>query len=151
MGSSRSRRKPAPGAPKLTPEEQAAYDDMRASPGILLDPDGNVVFDGEAEAMGAPPFRTRAEIEAQQAKLQELLAERRRQREAERTPPPGPPEGSEQRMREHWDTGLMMLIDDVVDFDSEAERTGTRSLVAQRLPPPGRRCRRLGRKKRIKD
>jgi hypothetical protein len=31
---------------------QTAYDDMRASPGIGLDADGNVIFDGEAEAMG---------------------------------------------------------------------------------------------------
>jgi hypothetical protein len=28
---------------------------MRASPGILLDDQGNVIFDGEAEAMGVPP------------------------------------------------------------------------------------------------
>jgi hypothetical protein len=69
--------------PKLTPEQQAAYDNMRASPGILFDPDGNVVFDGEAEALGAPPFKTRAEFDAQQARLQELLAARRKEREAE--------------------------------------------------------------------
>jgi hypothetical protein len=136
---------------KLTPEEQAAYDDMRASPGILFDDQGNVIFDGEAEAMGAPPFKTRAEFEAQQKKLQEMLAERRRQREGERTPPPGAPEGSAERMREHWDGGFIMETDGVVDYDSEGERTGTPSLVGQRLPPPGRRCRRLGRKKRIKD
>jgi hypothetical protein len=29
-----------------------------------------------------------------------------------------------------------MEIDGVVDYDSEAERTGTPSLVGQRLPPP---------------
>jgi hypothetical protein len=69
---------------RRTQEEQAAYDDMRASPGILFAPDGNVIFDGEAEAMGAPPFRTRAEFEEQQRKLQALLAERRREREAEK-------------------------------------------------------------------
>ena len=62
---------------KLTPEQQRAYDDMRASPGILFDADGNVVFDGEAEAMGAPPFKNRAEFDAQQARLQEQLAARR--------------------------------------------------------------------------
>jgi hypothetical protein len=31
-----------------SPGIASAYDDMRASPGILLDPDGNVIFDGEA-------------------------------------------------------------------------------------------------------
>lgn len=71
------------GTLKLTPEQQAAYDDMRAAPGILIDPDGNVVFDGEAETLGAPPFRTLAEIQAQAAKLEELLAARRKEREAE--------------------------------------------------------------------
>jgi hypothetical protein len=55
-------------------------------------------------------------------------------------PPPGPPEGSERRTREHRDGGFIMEIDGVVDFDSEAERTGTPSLVGQRLPPQtGRR------------
>jgi hypothetical protein len=67
---------------KLTPEQQAAYDDMRASPGILIDADGNVVFDGEAEAMGTPAFKTLAEIEAHQASLQKLILERRKEREA---------------------------------------------------------------------
>jgi hypothetical protein len=67
---------------KLTPEQQAAYDDMRASPGILIDADGNVVFDGEAEALGAVPFKTLAEIEAHQANLQKLILERRKEREA---------------------------------------------------------------------
>jgi hypothetical protein len=67
--------------PKLTPAQQEAYDDMRASPGILLDADGNVLFDGEAEAMGAKPFKTKAEIEANLAKLEELLAARRKERE----------------------------------------------------------------------
>jgi len=38
--------------PKPTPEEQAAYDDMRASPGILLDTQGNVIFDGEGMLIG---------------------------------------------------------------------------------------------------
>jgi hypothetical protein len=51
-------RKPKPGVAKLTPEQPAAYDDMRASPGILLDDEGNVIFDGKAEAMGVPPFKT---------------------------------------------------------------------------------------------
>jgi hypothetical protein len=46
---------------------------MRASPGILLDADGNVIFDGEAEAMDVPPFKTRAEIEANKAKLEKAL------------------------------------------------------------------------------
>lgn len=68
---------------KLSPEQQRAYDDMRASPGILIAPDGTVVFDGEAEAMGVPPFKTLAEIEAAQARLEVLLAEYRAQREAE--------------------------------------------------------------------
>jgi hypothetical protein len=45
---------------------QAAYDDMRASPGILLDADGNVIFDGEAEAMGAPPFKNASRVRGQQ-------------------------------------------------------------------------------------
>jgi hypothetical protein len=66
--------------PKLTPEEQAVYDEMRASPGILFDPVGNVIFDGEAEAMRAPPFKTRAEFDEQQRKLQELLAAHRARR-----------------------------------------------------------------------
>jgi hypothetical protein len=39
---------------------------------------GNVVFDGEAEAFGYKPFKTLAEIEAQRAKLEALLAERRK-------------------------------------------------------------------------
>jgi hypothetical protein len=69
--------------PKLTPEQQRAYDDMRAAPGILIDPDGNVVFDGEAEAFGYTPFKTRAEIEAAQARVEALLAARRKEREAE--------------------------------------------------------------------
>jgi len=68
---------------KLTPAQQQAYDDMRAQPGILFDDDGNVIFDSEAEALGAPQFRTRAEFEAQQAKLQALLAARRKEREDE--------------------------------------------------------------------
>jgi hypothetical protein len=92
---------------------------MRASSGILLDDQGNVIFDGEAEAMGAPPFKTRAEIEANKAKLEKALAECRAR-----------------RMREHWDGGIIMEFDGVVEFDSEAERTGTPSLVGQRLPPP---------------
>jgi hypothetical protein len=37
---------------------------MRASPGMQLDDDGNMIFDGEAEATGTPPFKTRAEIGA---------------------------------------------------------------------------------------
>ena len=65
---------------RRTQEEQAAYDDMRASPGILFDDQGNVIFDGEAEARGVPPFKTRAEFEANRAKLEEMLAERRRER-----------------------------------------------------------------------
>jgi hypothetical protein len=74
---------PDPKCPKLTPEQQAAYDDMRASPGILIGPDGAVVFDGEAEAMGVPPYTTLAEIEASAAHLEVLLAARRKEREAE--------------------------------------------------------------------
>jgi hypothetical protein len=72
-GGSRSR-------PARTSEEQEAYDTMRASPGILFDADGNVVFDGEAEARGVPPFKNRAEFEEQQRKLQEMIAARRRER-----------------------------------------------------------------------
>jgi hypothetical protein len=68
---------------RITAAQQAAYDDMRASPGILVDPDGNVGFDGEAEAMGAPPFKTRAEIEAAQARVETMLAARRKERAAE--------------------------------------------------------------------
>jgi hypothetical protein len=97
---------------------------MRASPGILLDADGNVIFDGEAEAMGVPPFKTRAEIEANKAKLEKALADYRAK-----------------RIREHWDTGIIMEFDGVVEFDSEAERTGTPSLVGQRLPAPKKRRR----------
>jgi hypothetical protein len=39
-----------------------------------------------------------------------------------------------------------MEFDGVVDFDSEAERTGTPSLVGQRFPPPkkGRRKKGVG-------
>jgi hypothetical protein len=54
------------------------------------------------------------------------------------------PEGSAQRMREHWDGGIIMEFDGVVEFDSEAERTGTPSLVGQRLPPPKKRRRKKG-------
>jgi hypothetical protein len=39
-------------------------------------------------------------------------------------------------MSEYWDSGFIMEFDGMVDFDSEAERTGTPSLVGQRLPPP---------------
>jgi hypothetical protein len=39
-----------------------------------------------------------------------------------------------------------MEFDGVVDFDSEAERTGTPSLVEQRLPPPKKRRRRMRKK-----
>ena len=63
---------------KLTPEQQRAYDDMRASPGILIAPDGTVIFDGEAEATGATPFKTLAEIEAAKARLEALLAAHRK-------------------------------------------------------------------------
>jgi hypothetical protein len=42
-------------------------------------------------------------------------------------------------MREYWDGGIIMEFDGVVEFDSEAERTGTPSLVGQRLPPPKKR------------
>jgi hypothetical protein len=111
---------------------------MRASPGILLDADGNVIFDGEAEAMGIPAFKTRAEIEAAKLKLEKALADYRTRRKEEPKPAP---EGSARRMCEHWDGGIIMEFDGVVEFDSEAERTGTPSLVGQRLPPPkkGRR------------
>lgn len=70
---------------KLTPEQQADYDDMRASPGILIDPDGNVVFDGEAKAMGAKPFRTLAEIQAQENKLEAQLAAHAYRKKFDRT------------------------------------------------------------------
>jgi hypothetical protein len=40
--------------PKHTPEEQAAYDDMRASPSIIMEFDGVVEFDSEAERTGTP-------------------------------------------------------------------------------------------------
>jgi hypothetical protein len=33
------------------------------------------------------------------------------------------------------DTGFIMVFGSVVEFDSEAERTGTPSLVGHRLPP----------------
>jgi hypothetical protein len=39
-----------------------------------------VIFDGEAEARGLPAFKTRAEIEANKAKLEEALAEYRARR-----------------------------------------------------------------------
>jgi hypothetical protein len=68
---------------KLTPEQQEAWDDARAQPGILLDAEGNVIFDGEAEAMGVAPFKTKAEMDAQEAHIQELLAARRIERAAE--------------------------------------------------------------------
>jgi hypothetical protein len=70
-----------PDALKLTPEQQAAYDDARASPGIQIGPDGTVLYDGEAEALGVPAFRTKAEIDAWGVKLQEMLAARRKERE----------------------------------------------------------------------
>ncbi len=70
--------------PKLTPAEQQAWDDARATPGILLDADGNVIFDAEAEALGAVPFKTRAEIDAAEAEFQKKLAAHRREREKER-------------------------------------------------------------------
>jgi hypothetical protein len=74
--SSRSRRKPQPGAPKRTPEQQAAYDEMRAATGgnksrfiaevDEVEPMGPavktvVVFDGEAEARGPDPQGSRVE------------------------------------------------------------------------------------------
>lgn len=65
----------------LTPEQQKAYDDMRAEPGILIAPDGTVVFDGEAEARGATPFTSLAEIEAHKAALDAELDEWGRQRD----------------------------------------------------------------------
>jgi hypothetical protein len=65
----------------LTPEQQKAYDDMRAQPGILFDAAGNVVFDGEAEATGATPFKTRAEVDAQAAALEAALDEYGRKRD----------------------------------------------------------------------
>ena len=68
---------------KLTPEQQQAYDDDRASPGILFDSAGNVIYDGEAEASGRPPFKTMAEANAQADELQRLILERRKEREAE--------------------------------------------------------------------
>jgi hypothetical protein len=74
---------PLPSIPPMTPEQQQAWDDARAQPGVLLDDDGNVIFDGEAEAMGAVPFKTRAEMDAQEAHIQELLAARRIERAAE--------------------------------------------------------------------
>ena len=58
--------------PKRQPDPDRTYD-WRASAGILIDPDGTVIFDGEAEAMGAPPFRTLDEIKAAQAEAQVLL------------------------------------------------------------------------------
>jgi len=69
--------------------------------------------------------------EANKAKLEEALAECRARREAVKLAP----EGGEQSMREHWDGSFIMEFDGVVEFDSEAERTGTPSLVGQRLPP----------------
>jgi hypothetical protein len=56
---------------------------MRASPGILIDAAGNVIFDGEAEAMGVPAFKTWAEIEANKAKLDKALADYRARRKAD--------------------------------------------------------------------
>jgi hypothetical protein len=64
--------------PPSTPEERQAYDDMRATPnGILFDEDGNVVFDSYADATGKPGFKTRAEYDAAQARLEAALAEYR--------------------------------------------------------------------------
>ena len=77
---------------KLTPEQQRAYDDMRASPGILIAPDGTVLFDGEAEAMGVEPFKTRAEIEAAQARLDADLDEYGRKRDEAAAEATGTPE-----------------------------------------------------------
>jgi hypothetical protein len=74
-------------AEKLTPEEQAKYDAERASPGILIGPDGTVLFDGEAEASGGVPFKTLAEIQAHQARIQKLILEMRAEREAEERAP----------------------------------------------------------------
>ena len=68
----------------LTPEQQKAYDDMRSQPGILLDADGNVLFDGEAEAMGVTPYKNKAELDAAYAELEaELDAYGRQRDEAE--------------------------------------------------------------------
>lgn len=76
----------------LTPEQQEAYDKMRAEPGILLAPDGTVVFDGEAEARGVKPFTSLAEIEAHKAALEaELDDYGRRRDEAEAKGEPWPP------------------------------------------------------------
>ena len=56
--------------------------------------------------------------------------------------PRPPPEGSEQRMREHWDTGFIMEIDGVVDYDSEADFASTRIPLAviTACGCAGRRC-----------
>jgi hypothetical protein len=76
----------------LTPEQQKAYDDMRSQPGILLDADGNVIFDGEAEATGATPYKTKAEIDAAYAELEAELdaygRKRAEQAAAEAAQPP---------------------------------------------------------------
>ena len=77
----------------LTPEQQEAYDKMRAEPGILLAPDGTVLFDGEAETHGHTPFKSLAEIEAHKAALDAELDEWGRRRDealakGEPWPPP---------------------------------------------------------------
>jgi hypothetical protein len=78
--------------------------------------------------------------EVNKAKLEKALADYRACRKEEPKPAP---EGSEERMREHWDTGFIMEIDGVVEFDSEAERTGTPSPALLR----GRPRRRAGGRK----
>jgi hypothetical protein len=79
-----------------------------------------VIYNGGAEVDGFEPYK--------------LVPEKYRGDPA--------PEGSEQSMREHRDIGLIVGIDGVVDFDSEAERTGTYSLVGQDVPPPKKHRRR---------
>jgi hypothetical protein len=52
--------------------------------GILFDEEGNVVFDSYAEATGMPAFKTRAEVEAANARLEAMLKEHREEQAAEK-------------------------------------------------------------------
>jgi hypothetical protein len=65
----------------LTPEEKAAWDEHRSdSGGILLDNDGNVIADYDAEKTGRPPFKTLAEWQAANDRLQTMIAEHRKKK-----------------------------------------------------------------------
>jgi hypothetical protein len=69
-----------PGHPGASPEAVASRWDTSGI--IIFDEDGNVVYDQQAQTMGIPAFKTRAEWQAAQDQLQQQLADYRRRRDA---------------------------------------------------------------------